>query len=307
LNRPALTPKDHADLAFALRQRLSYVAISFVQSAADVRSVKAAVHRAGEHMPVIAKIEKPEAIDDLDNILVAADGVMIARGDLGVELGPEKVPVLQKRIIARAHAHNLPVITATQMLESMTVNPRPTRAEASDVANAVFDNTDAVMLSAETATGTYPVETVHMMHRLIREAETEQRRHRHAAVERRSSVSEAICDAVVKAAEELNIKAVAAFTEYGKTAQQISIYRPRPPIIAFSSRPVTVERLAICWGIYPRLIPPVRHIEMLSRHAERVLRAERVVRRGDVVAIVAGTPLGVPGHTNFLKLLTIGR
>jgi len=199
--RPALTPKDHDDLAFALHHRLSYVAISFVQSAADVRSVKTAVHRAGAHMPVIAKIEKPEAIKDLENILAAADGIMIARGDLGVELGPEKVPVLQKRIIARAHAHNLPVITATQMLESMTQNPRPTRAEASDVANAVFDNTDAVMLSAETATGAYPVETVRMMDRLVREAEREQRRHRLVAVERRSSVSEAICDAVVKAAE----------------------------------------------------------------------------------------------------------
>jgi pyruvate kinase len=304
--RPALTAKDAADLEFALRHKVSYVALSFVQSAANVKAVKARITRAGTHMPVIVKLEKPEAIDDLENILDVADGVMIARGDLGVELGPEKVPVLQKRIIARAHAHNLPVITATQMLESMKENPRPTRAEVSDVANAVFDDTDAVMLSAETASGAWPLQALAMMDTVVREAEAHRTDGVKVAGRRRATIPETIADALHTACGELDVKVIAAFTEYGRSAQLISLYRPRAPIVAFSRNPVTLHRLAICWGIIPRLIGAGRNVEDLTRRAERLLLRGRLVRAGDLIAAAAGTPVGRPGHTNLLKLFHAG-
>ncbi len=305
LKIPAVTPKDRADLAFALEQDVNYVAVSFVRTAADVRAAKSAITRAGKNTPVIAKLEKPEAIDNLDAILAVADGVMVARGDLGVEMSPEKVPVVQKHIIARARDYRIPVITATQMLESMCVNPRPTRAEASDVANAIFDGTDAVMLSAETASGKYPVESVGMMDRIIREAEassTDQPRPRPMAG---INVAETISEAICHAAEELRMKVIAVFTESGSTARLVSKYRPRPPIVAFSSNQEVRRRLSLLWGVVPRSIEQVRDIDTLSKIAERRLLEEKLVRPGDVVGIVAGVPLGVPGTTNFMKLHTI--
>jgi pyruvate kinase len=306
LRTPALTAKDRRDLAFALRQDVNYIAVSFVQRASDIVLAKRLIRRAGHGTPVIAKLEKPEAIENLDDILAEADGVMVARGDLGVEMPPEKVPVVQKKIIARAREYRLPVITATQMLESMTVNPRPTRAEASDVANAVFDGTDAVMLSAETATGRYPVETVEMMDRIVREAEAAGA----AALRPKRTggldVGEAISEAVCHAAEELKMKVIAVFTQSGWTARLVSQYRPRAPIIAFSPIQETRRRLSLLWGVLPRRIEPVKDIDSLARTAERRLREEKLVRKGDVVGLVAGTPLGIRGTTNFLKLHTIG-
>jgi len=302
----SLTRKDRKDLLFALEAGANYVAVSFVRTAADVLSAKALIRRAGRDTPVIAKLEKPEAIENLEEILRASDGVMVARGDLGVELAPEQVPVLQKRIIAWARDLRVPVITATQMLESMTEHPRPTRAEASDVANAIFDGTDAVMLSAETASGRYPLESVRMMDRIVREAEANIRevaRPRHGEI----SVSETICEAICNAAVVFRMKAIAVFTESGSTARLISKYRPPCPIIAFSPNQETRRRLSLLWGVLPRTIGGVRIIDDLSEVAAARLLEERLVSRGDVVGIVAGTPFGVKGTTNFMKLHTVAR
>lgn len=301
----SLTPKDRRDLKFALGQSINYVAVSFVRSAADVRAAQAIIRRAGKNTPVIAKLEKPEAIENLDEILRTADGVMVARGDLGVEMSLEQVPVVQKKIIARARDMRLPVITATQMLESMTVHPRPTRAEASDVANAIFDGTDAVMLSGETAAGKYPREAVQMMDRIIREAEasiTEFPRPRRG---QGLSVAETISESICHAAEELQMKVIAVFTESGSTARVISKYRPRSPIIAFSPNQETRRRLALFWGVRGRSIDRLGDIDSLAALAQRRLLEEKLVKRGDVVGIVAGTPLGTPGTTNFMKLHVI--
>ena len=235
LSIPALTGKDRADLEFGLKHGVDMVALSFVRSAGDVRTVKQIISERGRDVPVIAKLEKPQALKRLEEIFEAADGVMVARGDLGVEMPAEKVPVIQKYVIRRAADWRKPVIIATQMLESMIENPRPTRAEASDVANAVFDGTDAVMLSAETATGLYPRETVAMMARIVVEAEsnmaefTQPRRRQ----QRRLSIAEAICESIAHAAEDLHMGAIAVFTESGNTALLISKYRPQAEIYAF--------------------------------------------------------------------------
>ncbi len=303
----SLLPKDRRDLAFALGMGANYIALSFVRSAKDVRAAKAAIARAGKDTPVIAKLEKPEAIENLEEILDVSDGVMVARGDLGVEMSPEKVPVVQKRIIARAREHRIPVITATQMLESMTQNPRPTRAEASDVANAILDGTDAVMLSAETATGKFPRETVSMMDRIIREAESMGQEWPQHRAQESLSVAETVSAAVSHAATELNMKVIAVFTESGSTARLISRYRPGPPIIAFSPLQDTRRRLSLLWGVVPRTIQYVRDIDSLAALAERRLLEEKLVSIGDIVGIVAGTPLGTKGTTNFMKLHVVGK
>jgi pyruvate kinase len=305
LRIPAVTARDRGDLAFALRHGANFVAVSFVRSAADVLLAKSAIARARKNVPIIAKLEKPEAIENLDEILRVADGVMVARGDLGVEMSPEKVPVIQKLIIAKACEARLPVITATQMLESMTQNPRPTRAEASDVANAVFDGSDALMLSAETAAGAYPVEAVEMMDRIIREAESSDSpmlRPQPAQFNIAETAAELICHA----SEELQMKVIAVFTETGSTGRLISKHRPRRPIIAFSTIQETRRRLSLYWGVVPRTIAQVHNIEELVLVTEKRLLEEKLVKRGDVVGIVAGTPLFVGGTTNFMKFHIIG-
>ncbi len=305
LKIPAVTPKDHEDLIFALKHGANYVAVSFVRSAKDVLQARAAITRAGMNVPIIAKLEKPQAIDNLDEILSVTDGVMVARGDLGVEMSPEKVPVIQKLIIAKARDARLPVITATQMLESMTQNPRPTRAEASDVANAVFDGSDALMLSAETAAGKYPVEAVEMMDRIIREAESSNMQVlRPCAMQ--FNIAETAAELICHASEELNMKVIAVFTETGSTGRLISKHRPRPPIIAFSTIQETRRRLSLYWGVVPRTISQVKSIEDLVRTAEKRLLEEKLVQNGDIVGIVAGTPLFVGGTTNFMKFHVIG-
>jgi pyruvate kinase len=305
LRIPAVTARDRADLAFALRHGANYVAVSFVRRPGDVLLAKAAIARSRRSVPVIAKLEKPEAIENLDSILAVTDGVMVARGDLGVEMSPEKVPVVQKHIIARACEARLPVITATQMLESMTHNPRPTRAEASDVANAVFDGSDALMLSAETASGAYPVETVQMMDRIIREAEasvTNVLRPQHAQFNIAETSAELICHA----SEELHMKVIAVFTQTGSTARLVSKHRPLCPIIAFSPLQETRRRIAMYWGVMPRTISGVHGLEDLVEVTEKRLLEDRLVSRGDVVGIVAGTPFSVGGTTNFMKFHIIG-
>jgi pyruvate kinase len=306
LRVPALTPKDRADLKFALAHGANYIAVSFVRRPEDVLLAKSLIRRARKDTPVIAKLEKPEAIENLDAILRVADGVMVARGDLGVEMNPERVPVVQKTIIARAREFRRPVITATQMLESMTENPRPTRAEASDVANAIFDGSDAVMLSAETASGKYPVEAVSMMARIIEEAEGSIQEYPRPLPQQQLKVAETVAELVCHASRELHMKLIAVFTHSGFTARLISRYRPLVPIVAFSPEEETRRRMSLIWGVTSRHIPDIRKIDGLAALAEKRLLEERMVRQGDVIGIVAGTPMGVRGTTNFMKFHVVG-
>jgi len=306
LHVPAVTRKDREDLAFALKHGADYVAVSFVRRPEDVLIAKSLIRRARKDTPVIAKLEKPEAIENLDAILRVADGVMVARGDLGVEMSPERVPVVQKTIIARAREFRRPVITATQMLESMTENPRPTRAEASDVANAIFDGSDAVMLSAETASGKYPVEAVSMMARIIEDAEASITEFPRPASQEQLKVAETVAELVCHASRELHMKLIAVFTHSGFTARLISRYRPMVPIIAFSPEAETRRRMALIWGVMPKQIEDTRKIDNLAAVAEKHLLRERLVGKGNVIGIVAGTPMGIRGTTNFMKLHVIG-
>jgi pyruvate kinase len=306
LRVPALTPKDRTDLVFALKHGVNYIAVSFVRRPEDVVLAKRLIRRAGKDTPVIAKLEKPEAIENLDAVLRVADGVMVARGDLGVEMSPERVPVVQKMIINRARQARRPVITATQMLESMTENPRPTRAEASDVANAIFDGSDAVMLSAETASGKYPVETVSMMARIIEDAEANIAEFPRPAPQEKLKVAETVAELVCHASRELHMKLIAVFTHSGFTARLVSRYRPMVPIVAFSPEADTRRRMALIWGVCPRNIPDVRKIDGLAGVAEKRLLQEKLVRKGDVIGIVAGMPMGIRGTTNFMKFHVIG-
>jgi len=306
LKVPALTTKDKQDLTFALKHGADYIAVSFVRRPEDVLLAKKLIQRAGKDTPVIAKLEKPEAIENLDEILRASDGVMVARGDLGVEMNPERVPVVQKAIIARAREFRRPVITATQMLESMTENPRPTRAEASDVANAIFDGSDAVMLSAETASGKYPVEAVGMMARIIEEAEASIREFPRPAPQERLRIPETVAELVCHASRELHMKLIAVFTHSGFTARLISRYRPLVPIVAFSPEMATRRRMALIWGVRPRYIKDVQKVDGLAAVAEKRLLEEGLAKKGDVIGIVAGTPMGIRGTTNFMKFHVIG-
>jgi len=302
----ALTAKDRADLEFGIEHGVDYVALSFVRRAEDVLELKRLLKGAGRDIPVVAKLEKPEAIDRLDEILQVADAVMVARGDLGVELPPEMVPLIQKKVIARANALKVPVITATQMLESMTAHSRPTRAEASDVANAIFDGADALMLSAETATGQYPVEAVRMMARIISAAESSPRyawypRRRQAADET-LSVPEAVSETVAHMAEQLNLKAIAVFTQSGSSARLVSKCRPRAPVFAFSPFAQILRRAALYWGVVPVRLHHVQSTDRMVEGAARLLRARGAVAPGDLIAVVAGTPIARRGTTNLLKV-----
>jgi len=307
LSVPALTEKDEEDLAFGLQNDVDMVAVSFVRRASDVHYVKNLIKESGRNVPVIAKLEKPQAIENLEEILEAAAGVMVARGDLGVELPAEKVPVIQKHVIARAAEWRKPVIVATQMLESMIENPRPTRAEASDVANAVFDGTDAVMLSGETASGKYPREAVNMMSRIILEAETsmaqnrEQRRTRRRRAHEKASISETICDSIAHAAEDLDMGAIAVFTQSGHTAKLVSKYRPKCPIFAFARSATVCHWMNLLWGVYPLMAGSSNSVESMVVEAESVLLHGGRVRIGEVIGVVAGTQMA-SGSTDFMRL-----
>ncbi len=304
LSIPALTPKDRKDLEFGLDHGVDAVALSFVRTAADVTEVKRIIASHKSDVPVIAKLEKPQAIDHLEEILQVADGVMVARGDLGVEMAPEKVPVIQKHVIRQAAAWRKPVITATQMLESMIENPRPTRAEASDVANAIFDGTDAVMLSAETASGQYPRESVSIMARIVVEAECNmsdfvqfRRRREHHSL----SVAETICESIAHSAEDLPMGAIAIFTETGNTARMISKYRPKAPIYAFTHMATVVQRMNLYWGVHPVRCPQARSAEQMVTMAEQDLVRRGQIKPGDVLGVVAGTRQA-SGSTNLMRL-----
>ena len=305
------TEKDEADLAFGISQGVDAVAISFVRTADDVSKVRYAMERFsnGKRLPLlIAKLEKPEALENLEAILEIVDGVMVARGDLGVELPPERVPVQQKHIIRVANRSAKLVITATQMLESMITNPLPTRAEASDVANAVFDGTDAVMLSAETAAGKYPVESVKMMSRIVCEAEThflEWGMEQHVQGFEHSDAA-SMARAAQVLANDKNVTAVACFTTRGQTAWLMSKIRPRVPIMAFTPEPDTYHRLAFLWGARPQLVPFVNSLEEMIDHVDTALMHSEVVQLGDQVVLVCGFPVGAVRPPNMALLHTVG-
>jgi len=302
LSVPSLTEKDRKDLEFGLKHGVDMVAVSFVRTAEDVIHIKRLIGARGNMPPVIAKLEKPQAIEHLDDILGVADAVMVARGDLGVEMSPEVVPIIQKEIIRRAAEWRKPVITATQMLESMVENPRPTRAEASDVANAIFDGTDAVMLSGETAAGKFPCEAVAFMARIVLEAEG------HMATQLPQlqlhhglSIAETICESVAHAAHDLDMRAIAVFTETGTTARLISKYRPPAPIYAFAQDSGVANWLNVCWGVRPIRSPQAGSAEEMLAIAQRELLRIGVVAPGDVIGVVAGTIMA-SGSTNLMRL-----
>ena len=303
---PSLTEKDIADLGFALEQGVDFVAMSFVRSAADVRALRALVDAAGSTARVIAKIEKPEAVADLDAILLAADAVMVARGDLGVEIGPAEVPLVQKRIIATALRAGKPVITATQMLETMISSPEPTRAEASDVANAILDGTSAVMLSGETAVGAYAVEAVAFMDRMARAVEPSlayRPQHGVAGVER--SIGDAMCIAACDLAEALHASALVVPTFSGRTASQIACLRPHLPIFAFTHQHHALHQMALEWGVVPLWIPPCDTVDELWRCGLDAARASDLVVPGDRVVLIAGTAVNIPGSNDIIKVTVV--
>src|SRR5580698_542703 len=305
---PSLTDKDSQDLEFALKNGVDAIAVSFVRTAEDVRLVRNRVSAYGGDTWIIAKLEKPQAIEHLDAILTVADAIMVARGDLGVELPPEKVPAIQKHIIRRAAEFRKPVITATQMLESMIDNPRPTRAEVSDVANAVYDGTDAVMLSGESAVGKYPVETVAMMARIVADAEHHiKEQASYEPRERRShlSIAETICEATAHAADDLDLRSIALFTESGATARQLSKYHPSVPIFAFSPFEVTINRLNLLWGTTPIKCSRFNTTDELVDTAEKLLAQHGHAKTREVIAIVGGTRTK-SGSTNFMRLHVMG-
>jgi pyruvate kinase len=308
ISAPALTDKDREDIRFAAAEQLDYVALSFVRDAADVKLARELLAEAGSQARIVAKIERQEAIAQLAGIVDAADVVMVARGDLGVEIPIEEIAILQKRIMARANLFGKPVITATQMLESMAKNRRPTRAEATDVANAILDGTDAVMLSGETATGKYPVEAVLMMKQIAEIMERafpyDQWRRSHLVPHVEGNITEAISDASCAIAEEIGAAAIVSTTLSGWTAQQVARFRPRSPILAVSPSAHTQRRLALVWGVETLLVPDFQDTDtMLEQTIQAVRRSG--LEPGRRVVITGGVPFGKSGQTNLIKIHTV--
>jgi pyruvate kinase len=304
LSAESFTAKDREDLAFGLKLGVDYVAVSFVREAKDIVKVKNYIRRAGRSVPVIAKIEKPAALKNIDAILDEADGLMVARGDLGVEVPPEEVPILQKILIERANRRGRLVITATQMLESMTAHMRPTRAEVTDVANAVIDGTDALMLSAETSTGKYPVKSLQMMDRIIKE--TEGAMESFSDFEARGTYSEAVAEAAVEAASDIGARYIVAFTHSGYTARLLSKYRPRVPVLAFTPSEEVMRRMSLYWGVVPMRMRLLKSTDAVFDAVETILLESGLARKGESVVITASTPIGGEGKTNIMKLHRLG-
>ncbi len=305
ISLPALTDKDRSDLEFGLGLGVDYVALSFVRRAQEMDTLRELIAEHGSRAATVAKIEKPQALDDIDAIISASDAVMVARGDLGVEIPPERVPQVQKTLIGKCNDAGVPVITATQMLDSMIRHPRPTRAEASDVANAIYDGTDAVMLSGETAVGAYPVRAVRMMVRIAEQADV--------AIASRPpppsrpsagnlSFPDAIGCATCAAALDVGAQLILCFTMSGFTARLIARYRPSMPIVAATQSEEVCRKLALCWGVQPIIVPPVSDTDEMVATVERTLLERKMARRGDAIVITAGTPLLTAGTTNLIKL-----
>jgi pyruvate kinase len=300
---PSLTRKDLEDLEFALELGCDFVALSFVRSAADVRDLKALLEQEGSTAHVIAKVEKSEAVDALEDILNQTDAVMVARGDLGVEIGPALVPLVQKRIIQKALELGKPVITATQMLESMIHHPEPTRAEASDVANAILDGTSAVMLSGETAVGEFPVKAVQTMDRIARAVEPSLGyRHEIPDATEQPTIGNAMSNAACDLAEALGAKAMLVPTFTGRTASAVARLRPRRPIVALTHKIWSVHQMAIEWGVTPIEIPECKDVEDLWNRSLEAAKDAGIIEAGDTVVITAGTAVNIPGSTNVIKV-----
>jgi pyruvate kinase len=322
LNLPSFTEKDEADLEFGLANDIDAVAMSFVRTPSDITPLRQAIRRLApecKHIPVIAKLERPEALENLHEIIRVSDGVMVARGDLGVEMAPEAVPIAQKLIIESANEHAKVVITATQMLDSMINNPRPTRAEASDVANAIFDGSDAVMLSGETAVGKYPIQAVEMMDAIICKAEAQLSKWGHwggslgEAASTEGFLSEGRHDdalSITRAARELaddrNVAAIAVFTETGRTAQLMAKARPRAPILAFTPAERTYRQLPMLWGVIPILVPYADTLEAMLKDVEKAIVTATPIRPGQQVVLLSGFPVGAMRPPNVALLHTIG-
>lgn len=298
------TEKDQEDLRFGIRHGIDLISLSYVKDASDIEKVRDFLKRESVEIPIIAKIERKEALENLDRILEVSDGVMVARGDLGVETPLERVPSVQKRIIKKANTLGKPVITATQMLRSMVDHIQPTRAEVTDVVNAIYDGTDAVMLSEETASGRFPVETVEMMARIARAAE-EEFPHEHflrREVEGRVSLAQAITQAASILARDAEAKVIVTPTESGSTARWVSRLRPLQPILALSRHLSTVRRLNLCWGVYPMLVPDWKDTDDMLERSKKIPKELGWVSPGDKIVIIAGVPISVPGTTNLIKV-----
>ncbi|WP_127593306.1 pyruvate kinase [Paenibacillus lautus] len=309
ISLPGITEKDANDIVFGIEQGIDFIAASFVRKASDVLEIRELLKKHnGEHIQIISKIENQQGVDNLDEILEVSDGLMVARGDLGVEIPAEEVPLVQKRMIEKCNLAGKPVITATQMLDSMQRNPRPTRAEASDVANAIFDGTDAIMLSGETAAGKYPVESVLTMSRIAEKAESALN-YREMFLKQRiaqdTSVTEAISQSVAISALDLNAKAIISSTESGQTARMVSKYRPEAPIVAVTTQDRTLRRLALTWGVTPVKGEQASSTDEMFDYALQGGVKSGLVKEGDLVVITAGVPLGRSGSTNLLKVAQI--
>ena len=310
VNLPGITDKDASDIIFGIQQGVDFIAASFVRRASDVLEIRQLLeeHNA-PHIQIIPKIENQEGVDNIDEILEVSDGLMVARGDLGVEIPAEEVPLVQKQLIKKCNAQGKPVITATQMLDSMQRNPRPTRAEASDVANAIFDGTDAIMLSGETAAGTYPVEAVQTMHNIASRAETALDFDDILSARSKDSehnMTDAIGQSVAHTAINLDVNAIVAPTESGHTARMISKYRPKAPIVAVTGTESVSRRLALVWGVYPTVGRKVKTTdEMLDMAVEESMNSG-MTKHGDLIVITAGVPIGESGTTNMMKIHVVG-
>ncbi|MCB1781448.1 MAG: pyruvate kinase [Candidatus Competibacteraceae bacterium] len=318
LNISAMTDKDRGDLQFAYDQNLDYVALSFVRDAHDIKElIDVMLTTYGRKIPVIAKIEKPEALQHIEGIIAVADAIMVARGDLGVEISPQDVPLMQKSLIRQCNIAGKPVITATQMLESMINNPRPTRAEANDVANAILDGTDAVMLSAETAAGQYPVEAVRMMKNIalsveaseifktlmLRNVLTQEELLAHACLR----IEDAVHFATMDLADKVCARYLVGFTNSGSSVLGLAKFRPSMPLIAFSSKPVTLRRLALVWGVEPLQLGMVNSVDDLLSSASEFLLNKGMVQEGEIVVFTAAVPVGVSGGANMIKVVKVER
>jgi pyruvate kinase len=306
----SVTEKDLADLRFGLQSDLDWVAVSFVRSPNDLEPVKRMIEAAGTNTRVIAKIEKREAVESFDQILQVADGIMIARGDLGVEMPIDQVPLIQKDIISRCNRAGKPVITATQMLESMIAAPDPTRAEATDVANSILDGTDAVMLSGETAVGQFPVAAVETMDSIAVQTEKvlpEGGQRPFCASAGSLSVTEAVAGAVCRIASEVGARGIFCNTSTGGAARLVSKYRPKTPIVAFTNQEMTYRQLALSWGVQPCLVPAVRNAEEMLLNVANAALEMKLAEDGDQVVITSGAPIGKPGTTSLIKVHQIGQ
>ena len=306
LEIPSLTPKDREDVLFGIEKGVDFIAISFVRRAEDILKVRNILkEKKARDIFLIAKIEKPEAVTNIDSIIDIADGVMIARGDLGVEIPLQEVPIVQKEIIKKCNLKGKPVITATQMLESMVDNPRPTRAEVTDIANAIFDGADAIMLSEETAIGNYPLEAVKIMDKIA--IETERALNYEKILEERAlsvkpTIPDAISHATCQIAQDLRATAIVTFTFSGSTARMVARYRPRVPIIARSPKKTTVRQLTLCWGVYPHQSKEIKNTDDMIQKAKNAALKTGFVQKGEKIVVAAGIPFGIAGNTNLIKV-----